>query len=288
MGISIIICTYNNSLSLRRSLNSLLGVLKPNIDYDIVIVDNNSSDDTKEVVSEFININDWELRYCFFPEQGLAKARNFGIKISKFEYVLFTDDDITFDKEFLLAFERLILERNPEIAGGRILLKYKNGRPIWLSDKIDYMYGWFDYGTHNKLYPSGSYPLGPSLLIKKALLNQLGGFDESMGLSGLTQTVSRGEETELVMRYNDIGVKLWYCGESLVYHNVKEERLTKDWFIGRFKNSGGSYEFETHSKNFVILVKYIICLMGTFIYSFSPSKRFYFYCKSVYFKHRLF
>ena len=172
MGISIIICTYNSSITLKRCLTSLLRINDQDVDYEILIVDNNSNDDTKKVVQKFQKFNS-KIQYNFFSEQGLAKARNFGISIASKDFILFTDDDITFDEYFLMAYDNLIKTINPGMAGGRILLKYNSTRPNWLSDKVDFIYGWFDYGLKTTLYPHNSYPLGPSFLIKKSLLKKM-------------------------------------------------------------------------------------------------------------------
>ena len=100
-------------------------------------------------------------------------------------------------------------------------------------DKVDFIYGWFDYGLKTTLYPHNSYPLGPSFLIKKSLLKKFGIFNPNLGLSGSKETVLRGEETDLAVRFRNNGIHQYYCGESLVYHNVSEKRLNKEWFIAR-------------------------------------------------------
>ena len=107
MGISIVICTYNSWESLKICLTSLLNVQDSHIDYEIIIVDNNSSDLTKKLVKKFIKLNP-RISYNFFPIQGLAKARNYGIKMTSKEFILFTDDDITFDENFLIAYDNCL------------------------------------------------------------------------------------------------------------------------------------------------------------------------------------
>jgi|SaaInlStandDraft_1057018.scaffolds.fasta_scaffold00979_6 glucosyl-dolichyl phosphate glucuronosyltransferase len=286
MGISIVICTFNSSESLERCLNSLIRVKDMGIDYEIVIIDNNSNDNTKDLVEQFRKLND-RIIYNFFPIQGLAKARNYGIKMSKKEYILFTDDDITFDKNFLIGYKDIIEASKPGLAGGRILLKYATERPKWLNDKIDYVYGWLDYGTDNKIYPEGSYPLGPSFLVKRSLLSIYGEFDENLGLKGNEQTVSRGEETELAIRFKNKGILMHYCGSSLVYHNVNTKRLKREWFISRFVDAGKLFT-GLNSRNYLYFyLKYLISVIGKTIYHKKSSSYFYYSCKNHYFKNIL-
>jgi len=286
MGISIIICTYNSSESLKRCLTSLLRVKDSGVDYEIVIIDNNSNDQTKTIAEEFKCLSS-RIVYNFFPIQGLAKARNYGIKMSHKEYILFTDDDITFDENFLIGYDDLIKANKPGLAGGRILLKYASERPRWLSDKIDYVYGWYDYGTQSKIYPNGSYPLGPSFLIQRSLLTVYGGFDDTLGLKGNVQTVSRGEETELAIRFKNNGIELHYCGESLVYHNVNDNRMYKEWFISRFVDAGKLFTGLNAKNYFGFYIKYLITILGKLLYNKESPSYFYFLCKNHFFKNIL-
>jgi len=286
MGISIIICTYNSSDLLKRCLISLSKVNDQYVDYEILIVDNNSNDNTKEVTEIFKKLNS-KISYNFFPNQGLAKARNFGLSIASKEYILFTDDDITFDKDFLKAYEKLIKTKSPGMAGGRILLKYNSKRPNWLSDKVDFIYGWYDNGSKTTLYPLNSYPLGPSFLLKKSLLSKLGVFNPSLGLSGTKETVLRGEETDLAVRFRNNGILQYYCGESLVYHNVSEKRLNKEWFIARFANAGMVFEGLNYKNYSIFCIKCFLSKLLEVFYKKDPKKHFYFKCKYQYFKNIL-
>jgi len=283
MGISIIICTFNNSKSLKRCLTSLVAVKDENVDYEIIIIDNNSNDDTRTVVDHMIQKNN-KIKYHFFPNQGLSKSRNQGIKVSSKEYLVFTDDDITFDKFFLTSYNRLIKTKMPGLAGGRIKLKYSTSRPIWLSDKIDYIYGWYDIGKKNRYYPPSIYPLGPSFLIKRKLVEKLGNFNISLGLSGTEQTIVRGEETELAIRYTKKGIKPIYCGESLVYHNVDNSRMNKKWFKERYIQSGKVASKTNKNHHIIIYLKYLASSIGIKIYKEGTSEQFYHVCKNLYFK----
>jgi len=286
MEISIIICTYNSSKLLSRCLSSLVNVDLNNIDYEIIIVDNNSNDDTKNIVEDYILINN-NIKYNFFSIQGLAKARNYGISLASKKYILFTDDDITFDKDFIKGYVNLIKLKNPGMAGGRILLKYNRKRPNWLSDKIDYMYGWIDYGVKTIIFPTGSYPLGPSFLIKSSLLKEIGDFNPNLGLSGQKETILRGEETDLAIRFKNYGIPLYYCGGSLVYHNVNEKRLNKEWFISRFENSGKIYGKLNVGSYIKFYIKYILSKFFLFLTKDGSKNHFYFLCKNHFFKNIL-
>ena len=99
MDISIIICTYNRSESLKRTLQSLKEMsVSDDIEWELLIVDNNSTDNTREAVNDFTKTSGLNCRYVFESKQGLSNARNRGVKEACGEIIAFTDDDVIVDK----------------------------------------------------------------------------------------------------------------------------------------------------------------------------------------------
>src|SRR5271154_5729585 len=94
--ISVIICTYNRSHSLGKTIESVASEsLTPSLGWEILVVDNNSKDKTRQVVEGFMFRYPEQIRYIFEPKQGISYARNAGIKESRGEILAFIDDDET-------------------------------------------------------------------------------------------------------------------------------------------------------------------------------------------------
>ena len=122
--ISVIICTYNRSESLKRTLKSLEEMVVPDsVSWEIVIVDNNSSDDTKGVVEEFTKTSDLNVRYVLERRKGLGCARNTSLKIVSGDIIAFTDDDCIADRHWLASILREF-QLDPSLSGvgGRVEL----------------------------------------------------------------------------------------------------------------------------------------------------------------------
>src|SRR5690349_5231481 len=92
--VSVCICTYNRCQTLRSALESVLGQEADGVRFEVIVVDNNSTDDTKQVVESFVRRGHSNLRYSFEGRQGLSHARNAGIAVARSPLVAFTDDDI--------------------------------------------------------------------------------------------------------------------------------------------------------------------------------------------------
>ena len=102
MKISVILCTYNRCESLTRALESVAASQMPDsVDWEILVVDNNSKDRTRAVTSEFCLRHPGRVRYLFEAQQGLSNARNAGIHEARSEIIAFTDDDVTVEPTWL-------------------------------------------------------------------------------------------------------------------------------------------------------------------------------------------
>lgn len=286
--VSVVICTYNNSSMLAETLRSLGEATFSRELVDLVVVDNNSSDETRKVVEHFVEQELIETTYVLERAQGLAKARNKGVSISQGEILLFTDDDVKFEEGFLTAVVRTFETTDAAIVGGRILLSFPAQRPSWLSDSVDYIYGKVDLGSDDVEFPPSASPLGPCLAIRREMFSNYGLFNEDMGLIGLSETVNRGEEVEFVSRARMAGERIFYSGESVVHHMVRPERLTREWFVERFQHAGlgvgESAVFPTMPwwRN---LLKYVAAVFVRAVGQAIRNQKIEFYgrCKSAYF-----
>jgi len=225
--ISVCICTYNRSKSLRRTLESL--ARQNNSDLgEVLIVDNNCTDGTAEVVGSFRER--LPIRLVTESQQGLAHARNRAAAEFRGNVLLFTDDDVRFGTSWLGAYQHAIRSfPDADYFGGRILPDWGERKPRWIKDGplplIDGVLVWFDHGSKSRLIgPTEPPPFGASFAIRRRLLEQIGLFRVDLGTGGTGS--GRGEETEFLMRARHAGAQGVYVGEALCFHAYDRSRLT--------------------------------------------------------------
>lgn len=223
---SIIVCTFQRANSLRETLSALKRLETPtNWAVEVIVVDNNSSDDTKAVVDE--QRTDWPaLRYEFEPAQGLSHARNHGIAAAQGEIILFTDDDVLPEADWL---EQTIagLERyGADACGGYIAPIWEAPPPAWLTERF---YGFLAVRTDREDdYPIDSpslAPFGANMAFRRAVFDKVGLFDTERGRKG--KVLASGEDGEMFERILAAGLKAVFLGKSRVRHKVEAFRMTK-------------------------------------------------------------
>lgn len=228
-AITVAICTFNRCESLRVTLDSLASQTGVELSsVDVLIIDNNSTDDTELVVDAFADR--LPIRRVVELRQGLSHARNRSVSEFRGDVLLFADDDVRLGQTWLAAFKEAI-RRFPdaEYFGGRIIPEWSGSRPRWVRDAcvhlIDGVLVWFDHGQITRLFENGeTAPFGASFGITRSLLDRLGGFRLDLGVGG--QGLGRGEETEFLLRARASGASGVYVGEALSFHRVDRRRLT--------------------------------------------------------------
>lgn len=244
MEISIIICTYNRAESLRRTLASIAEmVIGGNPGWEVIIVDNNSSDHTKSVAYQFMSGSLPNARYVFEPDQGLSHARNKGIHVAKGKIISFLDDDVIVDGNWLMSVAHGFELYDPMVLGGRVLPLIEGGLPSWFPANHNPL-GAFDLGTSiivSDSAPGGVIGIGANMSFKKQVFERYGLFDPALGRVG-TKLVM-GEETELCRRIQNNGHNCIYYPDALVHHCVLPERLTKKYLRKWYFYMGQWYAF---------------------------------------------
>lgn len=228
--ISIIICTYNRSQDLKDVLDSLVSQeTNASFDYEVIIVDNNSKDATKEIVKNYIPKFKGKLRYAFEANQGLSYARNRGIKEAKGEVIAFTDDDAIVDKYWIRYMYETFQKENCDALGGKILLKWNVSPPIWLTKRFYGYLGFLDFGNEPFQIKEEKFTFfGGNFAVKKDIFDETGPFNINLGRKGTK--LSAGEEIDLFYRLLSANKKIYYQPNCLVYHKVHAERLQKSFF----------------------------------------------------------
>jgi glycosyltransferase involved in cell wall biosynthesis len=227
--ISVCICTYNRSESLQRTLDSL--AKQVNADFgaiELLIIDNNCTDDTHRVVEAFRTI--LPVRRVTESRQGLAHARNRAVNEYQSDVLLFTDDDVRFDSHWLATYQDAV-RRFPQADyfGGRILPDWRHTKPRWIGNEplalIDGLLVWFDHGAETRPFgPTEPPPFGASFAVRRSLFEKIGSFRSDLGTGGMG--LGRGEETEFLLRAKDAGGQGIYVGEALCFHAYDPKRLT--------------------------------------------------------------
>jgi len=231
MGISVTIQTYNRAEELRATLRTLAHLETSEQDeYELIVVDNNSSDHTRQVVRDAAPNFAGRLRYVRESRQGLSHARNRAITEARYEVVAFLDDDVNVDRAWLRNLAFTFSSGDYAAVGGRALLVYPTTRPAWLGDRTEGLLTKMDYGMEPRTAVADEL-YGVNLSFRKKWLRSQGGFRTDLGRVG--KCLLGGEETELLERIAAAGGKLLYAPSVLVGHRVAPDRLRRRWFWSR-------------------------------------------------------
>lgn len=239
--LSIVIATYNRATLLLDALKSVIRQSAPAQEWECVVVNNNSSDNTSERFAEFAREHpEYNLRIVDEPNQGLSYARNRGIRESVGEYIAIIDDDEHIAEDFVAAYIKLF-DSVPEAvaAGGPIVAEYPTGRPRWMSCYTERpiantMY----FGEEVREFPKGRVPGGGNMALRRSAIRRYGVFDTSLGYSG--ESLIGGEECDLFERLQIADAKYYYVPTAVMYHIIPREKLTKEYFARLSYNVGVS------------------------------------------------
>lgn len=229
MHASIVVCTYNRAESLRDTLVALRALNSPpGCEWEVVVVDNNSKDTTRAVVEQAQV--DWpRLRYEFEPEQGLSAARNHGISSARGATIMFTDDDVLPEPDWLAATLAGLERHRADACGGYIAPIWESPPPPWLTQRF---HGFLAVRTDRNddyvMTPDSALPFGANIAFRRDVFDRVGGFDTQRGRKGLV--LAGGEDGEMFERILAAGLKVVFLGGSRVHHKVEAFRLTKRYF----------------------------------------------------------
>ncbi|MDY6796170.1 MAG: glycosyltransferase family 2 protein [Actinomycetota bacterium] len=234
--ISVVVCTYNRAHLLPTCLESLMKQRIDNKIYEIVIIDNNSSDNTEDVVNRYMNSCD-NMRLYHETRQGLGSARNKGWRKACGEYIAFIDDDAIADKEWLgeiiNAFERV--SPRPSAVGGMITPSYTSYKKDWFLDNYETR----TFGNDTRFLDRNDALegfSGSNMAIPKEILREYGGFEADMGMTGGKLKV--GEETAFFNRIYDDQPYFWYDPNIRVEHLVPAKNMTVGYRLKRVFAAG--------------------------------------------------
>ncbi len=244
MQISIIICSYNRADYLGEALDALYAQTAPLDQFEVLVVDNNSTDGTPEVFNKWRDAHpNGQFYYTTETKQGASFARNTGAEIAATQWLCFIDDDAVANKDFV---EQIIkhIKNHPERVGfgGRIIPRYVPEAPKWMSYYVSSMVGNFDYAPHACAFENGKYPLESNMIVCKKTFDLVGGFNSAIpGVIGTLRI--GGEGKDLFYKIMALGHKIYYDPSIIVEHIVEVKKLTTDYLyrvasgIGRGERS---------------------------------------------------
>lgn len=239
--LSLIIATYNRAEQLMITLGSVAAQSKNFAQWECIVVDNNSGDNTKERVEEFIKEHpSLNIIYHFESKQGLSHARNAGIERAQGEIIAFIDDDERIAPDFVGAYINLF-DNHPTAmaAGGKIIAEYPTGRPRWMSHYTERpIANPMDFGDYVRPFPKGRIPGGGNMAMRRELFSKIGVFNTALGRTG--KRLIGGEESDLFERIAEAGLACYYAPRAVMYHIIPAEKLTDDYFERLCYNTGVS------------------------------------------------
>jgi glycosyltransferase involved in cell wall biosynthesis len=205
--------------------------LPDSVTWEVLVVDNHSSDNTRVVAEEFCRRHPNRFRYLFEPEQGKSHALNAGIREARGDILAFVDDDVTVEPTWLQNLTSSLHGNEWAGAGGRILLDRTFSPPPWLALAGPHSLGGvlvlFDRG--DKPGEIDWAPYGTNMAFRKAMFEKYGGFRTDLGPNPVNEI--RGEDTEFGRRLMSAGERLRYEPQAIVYHSVPPKRVRKEYFL---------------------------------------------------------
>ena len=231
--VSVVISTYNRMAQLPGAVEASLSQVAGGA-YEIIVVDNNSTDGTREWVQQRCATAAGRLHYVHEPQQGLPFARNAGLAHARAPIIAFTDDDVRVAPGWVNGIRRAFA-RHPEIdlVGGRVLPKWPETVPGWFSRLQWAPLALQDKGDQPvRIGPENAAPclIGASFAFRRSVFDRIGPFDV---------TYTRAQDREIQMRLWRAGGLGLYDPSIVAWVDVPEDRLTKQYFRFWYTRSGG-------------------------------------------------
>lgn len=230
LAYTVALCTHNHADRLARTLADLAKLRQPQAAWEFLVIDNGCRDATPALLARHAWPTGWQVRVVREDKLGLSNARNRAIAEARGEYIIFMDDDETADPDWLCAFERLILDKQPDAFGGRIRVLFEDMRPPWLSDELLGFLG--ELNRAEAIAPlTDPYTsfYGGNFGFRKTVCARAGDFDAMLGRKGTDNT--GGEEVDFYRRLLDAGFKVWWTPEAVIHHRIQAAKLERSYFL---------------------------------------------------------
>ena len=245
---SVIFCTYNREKYIYKAMESIALQDYPRDKYEIVLVNNNSTDSTEELCKIFREkYPDIAFTYCIEKEQGLSYARNRGIRESRGELLVYVDDDATVFTDYLKGYDDFFEKYPAElVAGGPIIPYYEVTPPKWISHYTEALLTAYLY-KGEKIIPfkQGRFPGGGNACYRAEVFEKFGLFNVELGRKGYS--LISAEEKDFFSRLFAEKKKVWYVPKAGIYHYIPAQKLTEAHFKKLTYSIGVSEHIRTTS-----------------------------------------
>jgi len=248
MKFSIIIPTYNRGYYIEKTINSFIELNYPKDKYEIIIVDNNSTDNTKTIINNLILLNPHTtIKYFVEKKQGSHFARNFGSKVANFEYLYFTDDDMLIDPNCLVEFNKLYnFNSNISVFTGSVLPIWLDTPPKWVQKKCNnYILSLLNNTESIIISPKLKYVYSCHQVINKEVFFKTEGFNPDY----MFDKYMGDGESGLNLKIQKLGLNFAYISNAITYHMIPKERFYQKYLNKRFENNGRAHTYTIFREN---------------------------------------
>jgi glycosyltransferase involved in cell wall biosynthesis len=283
MDLTVILCTWNRAKSLAVVLESLnASVVPEGIEWEVLVIDNNSKDDTRAVCESFMRNAPRRFRYLFEGKQGKTNALNAGILNARSEYLALTDDDLTVEPHWVAEMYDAFKKYDCAAIGGKIVPVWNCKKPSWLA--LD---GPFRHPAYGGIvnFDQGDSPreltltaTGANMGLRKSIFEKYGPYRADLNR---INDLLGGEDTEYCRRLTRGGERLMYAPKAIVYHPVEEYRTKINYFrsfafhYGRWMVRVGGVP--QHAKCYFGVPRYLfpvaLASFGKWMFSFGKHRR---------------
>lgn len=255
MNVSIIISTWNNCEILSQTLERFAKCKAENILWEIVLINNNCTDETDDVVKKFRD--KLPINYVKEPVQGLSRARNTGLKHALGDFIIFTDDDVYPSKDWIVTYWKKYLEYGDEyFIGGPIYSVFEDNIQIdqELVEISAHSVKGLNWGDKEKILSDKEFFISANWGCERKIILEAGGFNEHLGLGNINNLNATGEETDLMEKIKAKGYSPLYVPQLKIGHYVPKNKASLKAILKRKKETGkASAEIYYKNSNEVLL-----------------------------------
>lgn len=227
LSIDLVICTYNNAALLDRTLTAISQQQLPNVKWEVLVVNNNCTDETEAVVEKHIQSGKIPLRTVLEPRQGLTYARRCGVQNTTGDWIAFVDDDCLLQEDWVEQAAKFALD-HPDCGafGGRVILDWETPPPAYVL-KFGYSFAQQEYGTIAKQM---SCLVGAGIVIRRTALLDIGWMNKQFMTDRVGKKLISGGDVELALRLAS-KYELWYNPECKLNHIIPSKRTSEKYLI---------------------------------------------------------
>ncbi|MHA6480434.1 glycosyltransferase [Paenibacillus sp. strain BS8-2] len=271
---TVAICTHNRAEDVREALFSLLQQSFAGA-YEVIVVDNRSTDNTRQVVQEVGRMTNIPILYVYEERLGLSVARNRAIREAKGDYILFLDDDAAASKNWIEGIVS-VFESDPRIGcvGGKIEPAWEGAEPTWLLPENRTLYTILDYSQEIVEMKKPAIPFGANVAFRKSVFDTLKPFREDLGRVG--SNLLSSEEAELIDRIRS-RYTVYYTPHAWVRHKIPRSRVSRKWLLRRIYWQGVSSAVSSERKSGIFvksILKVPVFLVLTVVFFFDKHRIF--------------